>query len=89
MGDLVTRKSLLTTWRKALFGLFIGGSLIVGVLLMVVGSMSTTSDNWSMVGIGLISFELIAILAGFIWIALLLMSSDRIEQHEDGSLSNP
>lgn len=89
MGDLVTRKSLLTTWRKALFGLFIGGSLIVGVLLMVVGSMSTTSDNWSMVGIGLIAFEVIAILAGFIWIALLLMSSDRIEQHEDGSLSNP
>lgn len=76
MNDL-SRNALLTRWRNWLFVAFVGGLIVLGLAIMVIGPATVWNDNWSAIGIAVVAFEIVIVLAGVGWLALLVTSKRR------------
>jgi len=71
---LMTHRTLLTSGRRWIFRLIAGLLSTVALVLLVTAPATVLADNWSMIGISIVAAEIIVLLGGIIWLALLMRS---------------
>lgn len=71
--DIPTRK-LLHPWRRRYFTAFVALTVLAILTAMSAGALTMTGSNWSPVGIIVVAVEMILLVAGFVWLALLVTS---------------
>jgi len=71
---LVTRRNLLTSGRRWTFRYMAGLLCVVALALLIAGPATVLADNWSMVGISIVAAEILVLLGGMTWLAMLTYS---------------
>ncbi|WP_034491857.1 hypothetical protein [Afifella pfennigii] len=72
-------RELRNRWRRALFWLFIGGLIVLGTIMMLLDPILVFGDTSTNLGISIIAFEILLLIAGIGWLALLVTSRPRRE----------
>ena len=74
---ILTQKTLLTSGRRWTFRGLVG--LLAGVTLaiLLVGPVMVLTENWTMIGVGVIVAEVLALIAGLTWLGLLAFSREQ------------
>lgn len=73
---LMTHRNLLTSGRRWTFRLMAGLLSAVALALLIAAPATVLADNWSMIGISIVAAEIVVLLGGMTWLAL-LVSSDK------------
>jgi len=81
----IPRRTLLHKGRRWYFGAFVILSTVALVAALGIGALTTMGDNWSPVGIIVVATELVLLIGGFVWLALLVTSKRRPPDEQTGS----
>lgn len=71
---LLNRQTLLTSGRRWTFRSLVGLLSGVTLAILLVGPLLVLNENWSYIGIGVITAEIIALFGGLAWLGMLAFS---------------
>ncbi|MCT8266562.1 hypothetical protein NYQ83_04690 [Afifella sp. JA880] len=83
MADIRSR-DLRGRWRRALFWLFVGGLIVLGAVMMLLDPLLVLGDTSTNLGISIVVFEIVLLIAGLSWLALLVTTRPRRPPEEFG-----
>lgn len=73
---LIKRKTVLTSGRRWTFRLIVGLMSAVALSLLVIAPVTVLGDNWSMVGLSIVIAEILVLLGGMAWLAILMTTDE-------------